>query len=283
MSLPSWAKALYHLDRLAARVHRIEQVLCDEVLFAALPAAQREAFTNYVYAQRTEYLPGGAIYSHGLFDWEKQLFLSSKFPKKGCLLVGAAGGGREVVALRQLGYQVVAFEPAAMLFRGLEHACQGDADVALACASYGDMVAAVQHQRGPLVEVLRDRSFAGIVLGWGSLVHLTQARERTSLLVALRQLAPRAPVVLSFFSRSAAAMAPARSEQFRTWLRQRLSPRGRFASDLAGLSFERHGGFAKAYTDDEIKQLAADTGYEIEIQSPTGFPHALLRPTPQSS
>ena len=135
------------------------------------------------------------MFGLGLLDWEREL-LSPPFPAAGRLLVGGAGGGREAIALLERGYDVFAFDPAGALVQAGAPAVATSGGT-LCRASYADLVRAAAGQPTPL-----DAAFTppldGVLLGWGSFSLIVSDEERIALLRALRMLAPRAPVALSF-------------------------------------------------------------------------------------
>ena len=195
--VPLWVKALLAVDRATLRLDSLRDGLRDELLLAWIPQADRAGLTAAVYARQHTYFPGGHRFRSGLFPWEKKAFDSPLFPRSGRVLIGAAGAGRELVALVERGFDVVAFDPCAPF----ADAARGVADptkTTVIHASYGDLVAAAEGRGGPLVAAVAGAPFDAVVLGWGSLSHVLPSSERTSLLRAVRALAPSAPVLTSF-------------------------------------------------------------------------------------
>ena len=231
---------------------RVLRTLLAELLCALVPPSERNAVTAWVYRRASVYRPRGAVFDQGLFDWELEALRHPSFPSQGRILVGAAGGGREMLGLAQLGYQVVGFEPSSLA----EDARQAVAHLPgseLVQASYDDVVAVAQGRPGPLTEVF-NRPFDGVILGWASLSHLVTADERLALLRALRVLAPAAPVLCSFL--------PAGSRRPFAILRRRLRRPGD-----EGLSFWPRLGFVERFGREQIEALASDAGYEPAFRS----------------
>ena len=79
----------------------------------ALRDAEKEALSIDLYD--ASFLPEND--HHGLYPWETDWFERRLPSPPASILIGAAGGGREAAALRDLGYQVRAFEPSASAFR----------------------------------------------------------------------------------------------------------------------------------------------------------------------
>ena len=193
--IPSWLRAL---DALAAAAHRLSRVagaVRDETVLAWTDPASRSDLTRLLFDRAPTYAPGGAMFRLGLLDWERDL-LSPPFPATGRLLVGGAGGGREAIALLARGYEVFAFDPAGALVQAGAPAVAASGGT-LCRASYADVVGAAAAEPTPL-DAAFTRPIDGILLGWGSFSLIVSDEERIALLRALRALAPRAPVALSF-------------------------------------------------------------------------------------
>lgn len=270
MPAPYWVRALLAIDRLFGRAIQLEAALRDELLLAYLPASRRDDVTGAIYANERVYVPGGAIFDRGLFSWERALLDHPAVPRSGRALVGAAGGGRELLALCERGYAVDAFEPSEPLARSCASVAARCVNARALRGSYRDLDAALQHQ-GPLAE-LRDRGpYALVMLGWRSLSHVLEAADRVALFAALARLAPGAPVIISF-----APVSP--STRARTALRATFTRLRAPASAPRGAMFFPSAGFAVALDRGQIEAAAAGAGYSIAVfeTNPEGF--ALLLP-----
>jgi hypothetical protein len=272
--LPLWYRALLWTDRLAWSAYRAEAITRDELLRAWLPRELRDVATADAYRKQSTYLPGGNNYEKGLFGWEKNVIDGPDFPKSGRLLLGAAGGGRELRELLVRGYDVVAFEPNETLRAGAQEAAREFGGRTVIDANYEDLVRAATTGTGPLAGVL-DAPFAATILGWGSLTHVLDPKDHLALLEALRVVAPRAPVLISMFLRNENA-ARGKSDRLREALRSAFARMGgRGAAE--GLAFEPTGGFVYCFTETELHRLAFESGYQARLSSDP-FPHALLVP-----
>lgn len=125
----------------------------------------------------------------GLFLWEERA-LARHFPASGRLLVGAAGGGREAIALARRGFRVEAFECVPELVEAARAAFARLAlDVRILPAAPGAV------PEGP-------GTFEGLIVGWSAYMHVPGRAARVAFLRALRaRAAPGAPVLLSFVAR----------------------------------------------------------------------------------
>ncbi|TCJ15478.1 class I SAM-dependent methyltransferase [Rubrobacter taiwanensis] len=153
------------------------------------------AIDEAYYTKSKEGIPGEPNFHskeynrRGLWEFEKRA-LADHF--SGCrrLLVLAAGGGREILALQKRGFRVDGFE------------------------SHPDLVAAanelLREEGEPATVRLLPRDTApdtgdtydGIIIGWGAYMLVQGRRHRIALLRRLRaQIRPGGPVLISFFAR----------------------------------------------------------------------------------
>lgn len=274
--VPFWVKALLAVDRATLRLDSLRDGLRDELLLAWIPQEERAGLTAAVYASQQTYFPGGHRFRSGLFPWEKKAFDSPLFPRSGRVLVGAAGAGRELVALVERGFDVVAFDPCAPF----AEAARGVADPTKSTvihASYGDLVAAAEGRGGPLASAVAG-AFDAVVLGWGSLSHVLPSSERTSLLRAVRTLAPTAPVLTSFALLPDSAAPPESKGRVRDTLRRAFTALHAPGVSEAGDHFFVDGGFFAYLGSDEIVRLAWAAGYEVAHFEDTSYAHAILVP-----
>ena len=260
---PGWVRALLALDRGAQALARLVSVVRDEVLFAWVPPSRRAELTAALYAGQTTYAPGGGTFRAGLFDWERALIEMPPFPRTGRLLVGGAGGGREAVALRDRGYEVVAFEPVAALVRAGVPAVAERPGALLIRASYDDLVRAARGEPSPLAPALAAAGVDGVVLGWGSLGHVTEEEDRVALLRAVRAIAPAAPVILSFTDALAPDPRGSRTAALRRGLRRLFAALGAPARYRPGDRFTPWGGFSRDSDAAAIETLARSAAYDV--------------------
>jgi SAM-dependent methyltransferase len=273
--LPLWARALRGIDRLAWYAYHAHEITRDELMFAWLRPELRSDATVAAYSDMRTYLPGGTTFEGGLFGWEEALLARPEVPRAGRVLLAAAGGGRELKALLERGFEVTAFEPNPVLFEGASRVAAGSSGARVVRATYADLVAAV-HGTGPLAG-LRDESFDFVLFGWGSFTHLTQRDLQLQVLRAARALAPRARLSLSFFMRPAKEV-DSRSARMRGVLRGLLKRTGARQPVEPGLGYDYGGGFVYSFTMDEVGDLAQQAGYKIEFFDDKVFPHVILQP-----
>ncbi|MDP3278756.1 MAG: hypothetical protein Q8Q09_26430 [Deltaproteobacteria bacterium] len=282
MFVPLWIRALLAADRLAWYAYRAHELLRDELLFAGVSPDKRSAVTQYAYNSQRNYLPGGSIYVNGLFSWEESLLANEHIPQSGRVLLGAAGGGREIQGLAQRGYDVTAFEPNPVLREGAtQTATQFAGKAHVFDGRYEDLTEATRGH-GPLASLKESPAFDLVILGWGSLTHILEEKTHTQILRDCRALAPKAPLMMSFFIRSeSSAISQGKSDRARALIRRTLAPFRSHQEPISqGLGFESSGGFVYAFTETEIHALALKAGYEVALFSTQSFPHAILLPLP---
>lgn len=280
--IPTWARALLAVDRVANRLSSAREGLRDELLLAFIAPEDRASLTAALYSRQRTYEPGGHRFESGLFPWEKRVLDASLFPRSGRVLVGAAGAGRELVALLDRGFAVTAFDPCAS-FVDSARPLVLDKPAELFVASYDDLVEAAERRSGPLAPLLDAPPFDGVILGWGSLSHVLPAASRRALLRAVRVVAPRAPVLASFMVRHDTAASPESKGRVRDALRRVFGALGAPGPSEPGDCFFTDGGFFSFLSPDEITRIAFETGYEVALFEEGPYPHALLAPLPVSA
>jgi hypothetical protein len=157
-----------------------------------------DVYNDLTYARQEVYRAGAKSFRSSLFPFEEMAF-SRYFPAPpGIMLVGAAGGGREALALASRGYHVVAFEPALPLAASLAHF-----STALPIEVFVG-----RYEQLPMVRPLDDRSavialhsrgpFAAAILGWASFSHL---RSDEHCVETLRQFGSltHGPILVSYY------------------------------------------------------------------------------------
>lgn len=275
-TIPPWIRALLAVDRVVHSSVRLAALVRSEVLLAGADAATRHAVNAQVFSAEDTYTPGGPAFAQGLFDWERDALAHPAFPAAGRVLLGGAGGGRELVALCDAGYAVDAFEPAPGLYDALAAVASQRSGVRTFAAGYGELIDAVVHGHGPLA-ALRATRYDAVVLGWASVTHLTDDRELRALLAALRSLAPTAPVLLSYLGPDDDGRANGRVEALRRPLRSALARvTGRHVAE--GEGFAPGAGFYRRFAPAQMEALAAEAGYRCALHRVQPYPHALLVP-----
>lgn len=275
---PLWVRALLAADHAAIRVQNLRESLRDELLLAYVDPKDRAPLTAALYADQSTYLPGGHRFQSGLFTWERRALDSPHFPRTGRVLVGASGAGREVVALLERGYDVVAFDPCAAF---VDAARRVAPNARVFQASYEDLINAATgsfpRTENPLTSALT-APFDAILLGWGSLCHVTPYASRLALFQALHSLAPSAPVLASFVLEPESSSPRGSKGRVRDALRRAFSAMGATGVSERGDHFYPDVGFFALLAPDEITKIALQTGYNVALFEDSPYGHAILAP-----
>lgn len=256
-----WVKAVRFVDRQVTRVFRAHQVFRDELLFAYTPPRLRTEVTALAYSELPAmYGPGSRTFESGLFDWERSALALMMVDSRSRVLIGGIGGGRELYPVAKMAAEVVAFDPSGALVEVARQAAERLGNVSVYQGSYDDLVVGFREQHGPLAEATR-LTYDAVILGRGSFAHVTDESERLAVLNALRKIAPRAPLLLSFTLRGA-------SEDLGDSVRARRTLRAVFGrlggrAVQPGLRYEGRFGFVYRFTEEEIRDLATRAGYRV--------------------
>jgi SAM-dependent methyltransferase len=236
------------------KTYRLFDRLRSRAAVALAPAGVRELFNELAYGSSETYRPESPAFRRYLFPWEEAIIREYFPPPPASILVGGAGGGREALALIELGYDVVAFEPSPRLARALAE--KTSERLRVYRSSYQDLPSlAPTAVHGATVDLGALGPFDASILGWGSFSHLYSRGERAH---ALRSFADvtHGPVVVSFLAFSGHG---GQSEVFSVYI-----------------------GFYRAITERELRSLADEAGLDVLLLSTderdTNWPHAVLHP-----
>lgn len=193
----------------------------------------------------------------GLWHWEEKVIAKYLQPTQKVLLAGA-GGGREVLALHALGYQVDAFEchPGLVSFANQ------------LLAKQGVPVRVMQAEPDQCPELAGE--YDGAIIGWGAYTHIQNSSARIQFLRQLRaRLRPGSPLILSFWHRRGGprphAVKKAVANAIR-WLRG-------MAAVEVGDGFYPF--FAHSFNEEEIRAELADAGFQMDFYTTRDYGHAV--------
>jgi SAM-dependent methyltransferase len=241
------------------------QALHQGLWLGLLDGPALQAATARFYASEGRYT---STYHNnaGFLGWEAAL-IDRHFGNCRTILVGAAGGGREVVALLRRGVTVDAFDCAPTLVASTERVLmeQGlKARIQLAPA-----------------DVVPDGlgTYDGVILGCGAYSHVVGQPTRVRLLRALtRHLRPAGPLLFSFQTRPADPAA----QRLHRWIHAtaravRAVRRSRASLELGDTL---PGYFSHRFVRPEIEAEAAAAGLSIEHYGELEYGVALARAAP---
>ena len=126
----------------------------------------------------------------GFFAWEQEM-ISKHYRPNSRILVAAAGGGRELIALHRAGFRADGFECTPTLVETSRRALK-------------DLEILSEVFLCPPNEVPTGLPmYDGLIIGWGAYMHIPGSARRISFLRMLHQrVPPGAPILLSFFVKS---------------------------------------------------------------------------------
>jgi hypothetical protein len=195
----------------------------------------------------------------GLFDWERKM-LDEHFAARRHILVLAAGGGREMLALHHRDVTVDGFECNPDLVSYANDFLQGETVQRTVRLAPRDSCPAL------------DRSYEAAIIGWAAYMLIRGRDQRIGLLRQLgRHLQVGAPVLVSFFARNgtdgrfraAAVVGNALSRITR-------GTPVEVGDDLAP-------NYVHYFTRDEIDSEARAAGFELAHFAAAPYGHAVLR------
>jgi hypothetical protein len=256
---------------------RTERILSELPVVLSTPELAERA--TFDYFDRSQRYASAAQQLLGLYPFERRV-VDRFFPKPPARIVAhGVGGGRELVALLDLGYSVEAYEPIPRL---------ADAATKLARGRFpATYVGAKSIQAwtpgGPVDAVF---------LGWTAYSHLLSQAERLSALTAFRAACPSGPVLLSFYTtfalhdttETAARQVPLHPtwedrivSKLRDGVRVRLLGRAPVERGTAWMK----GFFFHQVERWELEEEAAASRYRVAYfeEDPRRSPHAVLVPT----
>lgn len=199
-----------------------------------------------------------AYTASGLQDWEAEA-VRAHFPAGGALLVGAAGGGREVVALARSGYRIDAFDCVAPLVAyGREALRRLGVSARLELAAPGRVPDGLGR-------------YAGVIVGWGGYMHIPGGNARIAFLRQLRQhVDTGAPLLVSFFTRP----GPSRRLDWTHRIARTLRALRRSADAVEyGDTLDRI--FDHRFTRGEVEQELSAAGFALVSYAETPYGHAV--------
>lgn len=223
----------------------------SRLLVRYAPDAFFATYNDLAYARAPGYRREAPKPRVGLFDWEAEVVGKGFPPPPASILVGAAGAGREAIALGARGYTVTSFEPSNAL--AASHARNAAGRVCL--GRYEELPLVEPVSGGGRVDLRRDAPFAAGICGWSSLSHLRTAAQRVEALRAMRALVD-GPLLVSYYAAPPAGSPPGHG---RDW----------FSLDL---------GFIHEFDEREMAALAVEAGWTVAASHHAGaWPHAVLQ------
>ncbi len=193
----------------------------------------------------------------GLADWEAAA-VDAFFRPGSRILVSSVGGGREVIALRRMGFEVDGFECCRKLL------------------TYANDLLAESGLDGDMLWVPRDEcpelgvEYDGLVVGWGAYGLIQGRARRIAFLGKLRDHAgDGAPVLLSFLSQTPGSRYYRRTAAIANSIRWLLRRDPVEAGDVLAPVYIHY------FTEDQVRDELRAGGFDLRHFSTAGYSHAV--------
>ncbi len=199
----------------------------------------------------------------GLKGWEEAA-VEAHFPREGRALVLAAGGGREVLALRGRGLEVFAADCDRRYVEFMRDFFREDAHVRRV-----DLVAP---NRAP--EGLADLD--AVLVGWGGYTHIPARDDRVALLRELGAMSrPGAPILISFWAERALRLGRLDRMAFATAQALQSLAQTRDGGPREGDRIGVPGIYGYVFTRAEIESETRDAGLRLVRYEARPYGHAV--------
>jgi hypothetical protein len=234
-----------HADRWFNRFVELMKALQEGFWLGCLSADDLNAVTAKHFDESQFYASTEHNLS-GFFNWEPPL-LDRYFRPGSRILVAAGGAGREIIALRKIGFDAEGFECSLPLVHaGRKMFDQlGESKYVTHCPP--DSVPA-----GPPI-------YDGLIVGWSAYTHIPTKPRRIAFIQALRQRArPHSPLLISFFTRQTHAYD---AVAYRTATLSRFFLRGN--KELDPGDHIEWGRYVHRFTRDEVEAELKTAGFGV--------------------
>lgn len=177
-------------DLAFTRVQSAYRHFLEGLLPSVLTDAELTDLSTRLYDRR-----GPRQFSEPMFDWEREWAEKYLPAPPGRVLVGGAGYGRECVWLHERGYSVDAYEPRAHAAKQCHDVVASRGGVCVV-AAHQDLADAVLDRSENACAAFSRRTYAAVLLGWGSLSHVLDPEQRARIVEASARIA-EGPVLAS--------------------------------------------------------------------------------------
>jgi SAM-dependent methyltransferase len=245
MRLRSYHFSKQIFDGILFRAHRLAEALHTGFWLGLLDDDQINAVVVHHYDEAELYRTA-AHNLHGFLPYEKEL-IRDHFNGCRSVVVAAAGGGREMIALAQAGIQVDGFE----CNPSLVEKCRDF--LAEAGVSARILYSAPDQVPSGLQE------YDGGIVGWGAFAHIVGRTKRINFLKDLkRHLQPGAPLFLSVGRRPEGSRYHAWIYRI-AWTIRTL----RRAADAIELGDDLLNCFSHRFVESELRSELQEAGFEV--------------------
>jgi SAM-dependent methyltransferase len=257
---PPWLARIYlAADRLLRTALRGLEAAHRGFWLGLLEPDALDAATQSLYGRSESYRDDSYNLS-GLSYWESEA-VDRYFAQSRRVLVAAAGGGRELIALARRGMQVDGFEPDASFVAAGQRLL----------STLG--LEASLRQAAPSRVPDLEGTYDGAIIGWSAYTHIPGRRRRQDFLGRIAdRLAPGSPILLSFFARpdrDRALELTYRVARVSAWCARRREPVRRGDNLMVG--------FFHHFDEAELAEELGEIGLRMEHFSAQPYGHAIAR------
>ncbi|MEW8059444.1 MAG: hypothetical protein AB2787_08215 [Candidatus Thiodiazotropha endolucinida] len=196
----------------------------------------------------------------GLFSWEKHV-VDKYFYGKKTILVGAAGGGREIIGLSDMEFQVDGFECNQTLITNAKKLL---AELDIKCT--------LELSERNMCPTMNSKQYDAILVGWGGYMLIHTAEARIKFLRSLRaRISKGAPILISFYHRESESFdfkLTVKTANLIKRLRGKQHPSITLGDSLTP-NFVHH------FSHSEIKNELEAGGYHLVYYSTVSYGHAV--------
>ena len=269
-SLTRLAARLIHSTTLIDRAYLKFDRLRSLVVLAFASESFFDVHSKLAYGDATAYRADSAQFRSGLFPWE-QAAIGAFFPAPPArVLLGGAGGGREAYPLVEMGYDVVAFEPAPVLAATMAQKAGAEfPSLKTYRGAYEDLPTVFAIPGNESIDLRGSAPFDAAIIGWASYSHLVSDSARVAALEKLAALTS-GPLLVSCFPERGGYVATPGTGLSKA-LKRRALRHGRsiFTTGI---------GYVRLLSEDDLRALADRAGLQI-VRSwwQSEWPHAILQ------
>jgi hypothetical protein len=186
MGLAKFVAVLSHSSfRSLGRIYSFSNALLSGFWLGVMSEKSLE-YSDERYYNNTKYYTEDKYNQSGFFNWEKPM-IEKHFSKTERILLIAAGGGREVLALSKMGFKLDSYECNAKLVAFGNDLLEKN--------NTGNRIKYLQRNSVP-EEV---KEYDGVIIGWGAYSLMPGKKKRLAFLSALHPfLGKGAPLMISF-------------------------------------------------------------------------------------
>ncbi|MEW8521623.1 MAG: hypothetical protein AB2552_01080 [Candidatus Thiodiazotropha endolucinida] len=210
---------------------------------------------------QSEYIYRNREYNmDGLFGWEKQV-VNKFFCDKKTILVGAAGGGREIIGLSDMEFQVDGFECNETLYTSAKKLL---AELDIKCT--------LELSEPNMCPSMNNKQYDAIIVGWGGFMLIHTADARIEFLRSLKaRLLKGAPILISFYHRKSESLDFKLTAKIANLIRRF---RGKHNSSIV-LGDSLSPNYVHYFSRLEIKNELEAGGYHLIYYSTDSYGHAV--------